>query len=396
LTVKLPTYCRRSLLAALTLSAVLAVPHPGAAQAPDRARTEALARRATARLQALQREADALAAQERSLLVDLRRLEVERDLKTETLRQIDADLDQIARDLGDASRQIEALETQERAQLPGLNARLVEMYKLGNAGYLRLLLTVEDLRELGRAYRMVSALAVLDRQRVTDHRRRLEALRAARAALEQRSATMAALQGEARTARAAIERAALARSQLIAQIDARRDLTAELAGELQTAQQRLQQALGSMGGAGAGAGSEAPSLPIRPFRGDLDWPVAGRLAGRFGARGGSPVASTIARNGVEIAAAAGASVRAVHEGTVAFADSFTGYGNLVVIDHGSQAYSLYGQLSSIGVERGARVDRGQPIGTAGRVLAGTPGIYFELRVDGKPVDPIEWLKSKQP
>jgi len=392
--VPLLTSRMRVLVIGLVVPAILALTRPVGAQVADRGRTEELARRATARLQALQREAEALATQERSLLVDLRRLEVERDLKTETLKRIDLDLDQIARELGETSARIQALEAEERAERPRLEARLVEVYKLGNAGYVRLLLTAGDLRDLGRAYRMASALAVLDRQRATDYRRRLEALRAARTALEQRSATMAALQAEARAARAAVERAALARSQLIAQIDARRDLTAELAGELQAAQLKLQQALGSIGGSSAGA--EALALPIRPFRGDLDWPVAGRVTSRFGGESRSPVASTLARSGVEIAAAAGTPVRAVHEGAVAFAGPFTGYGNLVIIDHGNQAYSLYGQLSSLEVERGARVDRGQPIGAAGRVLAGTPGIYFELRVDGKPVDPIEWLKTKQP
>jgi len=106
------------------------------------------------------------------------------------------------------------------------------------------------------------------------------------------------------------------------------------------------------------------------------------------------VASAIARSGIEIAAAADAPVRAIHEGTVVLADAFTGYGNLVIIDHGTQAYSLYGQLSSIDVQRGARVDQGQVIGTVGRVLAGTPGLYFELRVDGKPVDPVQWLRPR--
>jgi septal ring factor EnvC (AmiA/AmiB activator) len=48
----------------------------------------------------------------------------------------------------------------------------------------------------------------------------------------------------------------------------------------------------------------------------------------------------------------------------------------VIVDHGAQAYSLYGQLASIGVEPGTRVDRGQALGTAGRLLAGTPGLYF--------------------
>ena len=78
----------------------------------------------------------------------------------------------------------------------------------------------------------------------------------------------------------------------------------------------------------------------------------------------------------------------------AFAGPFTGYGNLVIVDHGAQTFSLYGQLGAPQVERGARVERGQAVGTAGRILAGIPGMYFEMRVDGKPVDPLEWLKKK--
>jgi septal ring factor EnvC (AmiA/AmiB activator) len=54
---------------------------------------------------------------------------------------------------------------------------------------------------------------------------------------------------------------------------------------------------------------------------------------------------------------------------------------------------LYGQLAAPQVERGARIDRGNVVGTAGRILAGIPGMYFEMRVDGKPVDPLEWLKK---
>jgi len=81
---------------------------------------------------------------------------------------------------------------------------------------------------------------------------------------------------------------------------------------------------------------------------------------------------------------------------VAYAGSFTGYGNLVIVSHGPLTYSLYGQLASVAVARGAVVDRGQVVGTIGRVMDGTPGLYFELRVDGEPVDPIEWLRTRQP
>jgi septal ring factor EnvC (AmiA/AmiB activator) len=79
---------------------------------------------------------------------------------------------------------------------------------------------------------------------------------------------------------------------------------------------------------------------------------------------------------------------------VAFAGPFTGYGNLVIVDHGAQTYSLYGQLQALQVSTGAKVERGLVVGTAGRVLVGIPGVYFEMRVDGKPVDPLEWLRKR--
>jgi septal ring factor EnvC (AmiA/AmiB activator) len=101
------------------------------------------------------------------------------------------------------------------------------------------------------------------------------------------------------------------------------------------------------------------------------------------------------RNGIELDVAEGQPVRSVHEGTVAFADQFAGYGNLVILDHGNRAYSLYGFLGAVDVTRGGRVEAGRPVGTSGRDPSGNPGLYFELRVDGTAVDPLQWLK-KQP
>jgi septal ring factor EnvC (AmiA/AmiB activator) len=105
-------------------------------------------------------------------------------------------------------------------------------------------------------------------------------------------------------------------------------------------------------------------------------------------RGG--VATT--RNGVELSLPEGQPVKAVHEGTVAFADQFTGYGRLVIIDHGDSAFSLYGYLSDLNVRRGQTVKPGTTVGLSGRNPAGNPSLYFELRIDGRAVDPLQWLK----
>jgi murein hydrolase activator len=380
--------CRRIVAATLWKSAIVALLLAGTAvsiaQQGDRPQTEALARRATERLQALQQEADQLASQERTLLNDLRRLELERQIKLESLKGVSADADKVASELAATSDRILQLEQQDLAERPDVRARLVEIYKLGRARYLRLLLSTPDLRQLGRASRMVAALAQVDRNQLASHQRTLDSLKAARVELEERSRQMQSVRAEAARAEAAAAVAARAQAALVRDIDLQRDLNAQLAGELQTAQQKLQVTLRDLP---AGAGGDPALLPLRPFKGALDWPAAGSIRRRFGAAAGQASA------GIEIAAEEGAPVHAIHEGVVAFADPFSGFGKLVIVDHGSQTFSLYGDLLEIEAKRGSRVERGQSIGSVGTSPAGTSGLYFELRVDGRAVDPLQWLKK---
>jgi len=368
-----------------TMLALLVCSVPLAAQQPDRARTEALAARAGERLQALQREADRLASQESSVLADLEKLEIDRQLKAEQLKQIDAEAAKVARDLAALNTRLTSLQGEEAAARPELRARLVELYKLGEARYVRVLLSTRDLRRVGEATRTVAALAKLDRDRIAAHQRTVADLQTTRKTLEERRRRLASVRGDAQMAQTAVERAAAARNALVHDIDQRRDLNAQWAGELQAAQQKLQAALRDVNAANPEPATLNP-LPLKPFKGDLDWPSSGTVRGRFG-RGARA-------NGLEIDTADGASVRAVHDGVVAFAGLFAGFGNLVIVDHGAQAFTLYGDLLEVAVARGARVDRGQPIGSAGATPSGVPGLYFELRVDGQPVDPLQWLRKE--
>jgi septal ring factor EnvC (AmiA/AmiB activator) len=377
-----------------TIAAVVSLVLIGAvagllAQQADRAKTEALARRASERLQALQHEADQLASEERTLLNDLRKLEIDRQIKAENLKRVTAEADEVAAQLATTSARIAELEQQDQAERPDVRARLVEMYKLGRARYLRLLLSTSDVRQIGRASRLVSAMARLDRERVAAHQRTLESLRSARTELEERSRQLQTLRADAARAEQGVIAAAQARNELIRDIDRRRDLDAQLAGELQAAQQKLQATLRELSSGGTAA--EPGALPLRPFRGALDWPVTGTLRTRFGQATGAGAPQSA---GIDIAATEGAPVLAIHEGVVAFADRFAGFGNLVIVDHGGQIFSLYGDLQDVDVKKGVHVDRGQTVGTVGAAPAGPSGLYFELRVDGRPVDPLQWLKKR--
>jgi murein hydrolase activator len=364
---------------------VIAVAVPLLAQAPAEPD-----RRAEDRLKALQRESDALLAQERTLLGDLRRLEVQRDLKAEQRRQIEAELKQLTSELAATTEHLAALERAQAQQAPLLAARLAAIYKLGHAGYLRLLLSVTDPREIGRAYRAVAALAHVDRERARAHRSTVTSLQAARTDLEARRTRARRLTAEARSAQNALEAAVASRAALIAQIDARRDLNAQLMGELQAAQYKLAGAVSGL----SPAATPMTMLPIGPFKGALEWPAAGQVTARFGRSPATRYGTAIVRNGVEIAAGTGGPARAIHAGTVAYAAPFTGFGNLVILDHGQRAYTLYGYLASIDVVKGAQVERGQSIGSIGQSPTGQPALYFELRIDGKAVDPLQWLKAR--
>src|SRR5262245_3828393 len=390
----------RSLDECLRIRRFLAVPlclvllYPQiAAQAPpaDRDRAAAAAKRTEERLRGLQKEADALAAQERTVLVELRKLEVERQISVEELARIERERADVQRKLDAAESRAAALAQAAATQLPDVEARLEQLYKMGRAGYWRLLLNVDDLQALGRAYRTASTLTEIDRARVQEYYATLDALATERKTLQSRAEEITGLQAEAVRARAAAEKAVAARTALVSAIDARRDLNAELVGELQAAQEKLQGSLTQME---AGRGAAVTPLPLRPFQGDLPWPTAGRVLRPFGRQPTSRFGTAIVRNGMEIEAQEGQPVRSIHEGTVAFADQFEGYGNLVIVDHGSRAYSLYGYLNSVGATRGQRLDPQAVVGTGGRSRGRNAALYFELRVDGAAVDPLQWLKKR--
>jgi septal ring factor EnvC (AmiA/AmiB activator) len=367
---------------------VLAVQAAVAAQTADRARTEAQARRVNDRIRALQSEADRLTGEARTLLGELRALEIEQQLQGERVREAQAAVERGCAAVEEATVRLEALEQQRSAQLPDLKAQLVDIYKRGRTGYAKLLLGASSVREFGRALRAVAALMRINETRVAEHRRTVDALRRERTRLEEELQALQATEAEARQAQAAADRALAARTRLLAQIDTRRDLAAQLAGELQLAYDRLQQQLASLA---AGRPVDPVPVPLAPFRGTLEWPVTGRLLAPFGQSSGR-FGETLVRNGIDIAVPAGTPVQAVHPGTVSYADPFIGFGNLVIVDHGSNTYSVYGYLESISVARGATVDARTELGRVGSAPTGPSALYFEVRVDGRSVDPIQWLR----
>lgn len=341
--------------------------------------------RADERIRALQTEAQTLAGTAKTLLSELRALEVERDLRSAEAVKAEAAVTEIQRDLRNMDVRLAALEQERVAQLPALETQLVNLYKRGTLGYARVLFGAGDVRDLGRVSRVVQAMVAQDKRRIEEHQKTIDALQMERTARAAQARELDARLTAAVQARTTAARAVAAHGARLAEIDSRRDLTAQYVGELQVARDALIQQLP--------ATDTSSNLPLAPFRGGLDWPVKGRLSGLFG-QAANRLGGSVVRNGVEITAEDGAPVKAIHGGTVAHAAPYPGFGNLVIVDHGNNHYSLYGYLGALTVTMGQAVNAGTEVGAVGPSPAGPAALYFELRVDGHSVDPVQWLKTR--
>jgi septal ring factor EnvC (AmiA/AmiB activator) len=145
----------------------------------------------------------------------------------------------------------------------------------------------------------------------------------------------------------------------------------------------------------AGVPRQSPSgAAFEALRGKLDYPVHGKVAGSFGKTQHPEFAAELFRKGIDIDAPLGEEVHAVEAGKVIFADRFSGYGKMMIIDHGERYYSVYAHLGDILKQLGDSVGRGEAIAEVGDSdsLAGSR-LYFEIRKDGKPIDPSPWFRK---
>jgi len=134
---------------------------------------------------------------------------------------------------------------------------------------------------------------------------------------------------------------------------------------------------------------------LTELSGQLEWPVRGELVRGFG-RSVHPRFKTVTvSNGVNIAARRGAPVAGVATGTVEYTDRLPGFGQCVILDHGSGYYTLYAHLDRVFVTAGAEIARGQVIAEVGQPESGESSqLYFEIRHGKTPLDPLDWLRSR--
>ena len=355
---------------------------PAATERPST--TDERLRRVRERKQSIERDVARLRGQERSLLADVERLELEVRLRSEQLRETQLVLHRASEQMDATLRRVRELDASVAQARPQLAARARALYKMGELSYVRMLLSVEQPADMLRGYRFVSALARRDREKMAALRANLATLAATRDDLQRKTREAMSLRVELDRARRALEADRQRKSELLTSIVEKKETHAAYLQELEEAEGKLGQLLSGLGAADI-------DVPITVFKGALPWPARGRVRIAFGRHKHPRFETYTLHNGIEIEAPVDTPVTAVHDGTVAFADQFLGYGLMVIIDHGGKNHTLYAHLAEARVRPGQHVSAGDVVGTVGASGVDGPGLYFEMRSQGKPQDPQEWL-----
>ena len=138
-----------------------------------------------------------------------------------------------------------------------------------------------------------------------------------------------------------------------------------------------------------------PLTHFSKVKGQLAWPNDGSVVSLFGRQKHPKFNTYVFRKGIEIKTSKGENVRAIHEGSIIYADWFKGYGMMVIMDHGENFYSVYGYLTKLFVSVGEKMTKNRAIGTVGEAgLSEGNRLYFEIRHEGEPMDPLTWLQRR--
>ena len=331
------------------------------------------------------------------------------------LREKEASLTTLVHDLKGAESglqktllEIEKAKRDAEQKKQQIKERLSSLYKAGELGGVRVFFSSESFPQMTENMRYMKAVLNHDNGLFVEYNSRIERLKSLKSSLEGDVERKERIRVSIETKKQEIEADKKNKAAYLMKLhEDKKNYLASLK-ELEANARRLQamverlEAKSRKGYTGKKENKPVlggPSLPpvsdkgFGAQKGRLSMPAKGEIVGSFGRHKHPQFNSYTVSNGISIAAPQGADVHSVYDGQVIFADYFKGYGNMVIVDHGGGFFSLYAHAARIVKKVGANVARNEVVATVGDVDSSRgPTLYFEIRYQGKPVDPTPWLK----
>lgn len=296
--------------------------------------------------------------------------------------------------------QLEAAEKSLKLHDDLLKRRLVDVYEHGDLGYLSVLLASKSFTDFVERWEDLRLLIAANQRAVRERKVAEVKVASAQQNLESTQAALQSQEQAQQRARNQLDILASERQNLVDIADAQRrhvasevaqieDLSATEEAQLEALIVERQREIEAQREAARRA---AGIVGTTSAPGALAWPVSGTITSPFGYRRSPFGGGMEFHQGLDIAAPMGTTITAAASGTVISAGWYGGYGNYILIDHGGGMATGYGHCSQIFVSVGQQVQKGQAIGAVGSTGASTgPHVHFEVRINGKPVDPVPYL-----
>jgi murein DD-endopeptidase MepM/ murein hydrolase activator NlpD len=325
--------------------------------------------------------------QQRQVSRDLAKLD-DRLIQTEArLHGIAKSVRKARVDLGEAADACKQAEERLVVHRDTVAERLVAIYKQKEVHPLEVLLQATTFADFANRLYLLNQIVGRDAELLADFESAHTEAEVRRASLVERERMLRELQEriELEKGRAAAEREATTekKRRLLRDRAAWERALAELEADsraIETMLQRLERT------------PEGQARLVKPWNGKLKMPVQGRISSGYGYRTHPIFRVRKMHTGIDIAAASGTAIKAAASGTVVFSGRWGGYGNCVIVDHGGGLATLYGHCSRIAVKKGQAVEQGETVGYVGSTgLSTGPHLHFEVRKNGRPVNPKPYL-----
>ncbi|MBU5637731.1 peptidoglycan DD-metalloendopeptidase family protein [Geomonas sp. Red69] len=334
--------------------------------------------------------------------------------KQSNLAALGRDLAGVEKGIDQTHDDIERERQEAERKKAQINRRVAALYKGGDTGNLRVFFSSESFPQMSENLRYMRSILANDKKLFQQYNENLERLNRLKERLEQEAVKKEGLRRSIEAKKREIEQEKSRKATYLVKV--RQDKQSYLASlkELQANASRLQsmiqrleaksrKAYSSKGRPGKGSEPARPGVTAKATpvpnqglgaqKGRLSLPVRGNVIDRFGRHKHPEFDSFTVSNGISVAAPAGSAIHAIYDGEVIFADYFKGYGNMIIVDHGDGFFSLYAHASSIAKRVGSKVSKNDVLASVGDVDSTKgPMLYFEIRYQGKPVDPSPWFR----
>jgi septal ring factor EnvC (AmiA/AmiB activator) len=308
---------------------------------------------------------------------------------------LEREISGIEKTIAETTRSSEKLIQQIKVNEEYVASRMVALYKLNWLGKFHVLASAESLHELLKRKTAIERILTHDQQVIKELMANRLDLKTMQSQLEAKGNTKRRRAAEYQKQIDQMTVKRRKRSELLVYV--RKEKSAHLAA-IESLKQAAKDLDKKMNNLSTGPIAKAPqkftaSEPFRAFKGLLKKPVKGKIVSLFGKFKNTQYKVLNFRSGIEIQTERGEPIQAVYAGKILYADWFKGYGNMIIIDHGENYYTVYAHIEEAFKTAGDVVETGEVVATVGDTGSITgPKLYFEVRHHGKPLDPMQWLE----